>query len=224
MFKKLIYITILIIFSQIVLAATIQGTIYDIELNPVKNARIEVDSTPKQLLISKDGTYSFNLEKGTYTLKAGFTNLETLSAIETITIKDQGTYKLDLILFPELEDILDDEFDIEPPFEEKPNLTLYIVAIIVIIIVIFLIIKLRKKPKKEIPEKEEEIKKEIDDEELEKVVDFIKKQDNRTTQKDIRKHLGLSEAKISLMIADLESQGKIKKIKKGRGNIIILKH
>ena len=42
------------------------------------------------------------------------------------------------------------------------------------------------------------------------------------TQKDLRKHFAMSEAKISLMITELESLKKIKKIKKGRGNIIIL--
>jgi uncharacterized membrane protein len=31
----------------------------------------------------------------------------------------------------------------------------------------------------------------------------------------------MSEAKISLMLTDLESQGKIRKIKKGRGNVVV---
>lgn len=44
----------------------------------------------------------------------------------------------------------------------------------------------------------------------------------RTTQTELRKKLSYSEAKISLMLTDLESRGLIKKIKKGRGNIIIL--
>ena len=43
------------------------------------------------------------------------------------------------------------------------------------------------------------------------------------TQKDIRKSIPFSEAKVSLILADLEHTGKIEKIKKGRGNIIILK-
>ncbi|MHC1584962.1 MAG: helix-turn-helix transcriptional regulator, partial [Candidatus Syntropharchaeia archaeon] len=34
--------------------------------------------------------------------------------------------------------------------------------------------------------------------------------------------LSLSEAKISLMITDLENRGLVTKIKKGRGNVIIL--
>ena len=57
----------------------------------------------------------------------------------------------------------------------------------------------------------------------EKVLDFVKQQGGRVTQLDIRKKFPSSEAKISLILTDLEEQGKIRKIKKGRGNIIIAK-
>ena len=52
---------------------------------------------------------------------------------------------------------------------------------------------------------------------------MIRKEGGRATQKDIRKQIPLSEAKISLMLAELEHKGVVEKIKKGRGNIIILK-
>ena len=55
------------------------------------------------------------------------------------------------------------------------------------------------------------------------VLKFIKKEGKRTTQKDIRKQFPLSESKISLVISELEEKELIKRIKKGRGNIIILK-
>ncbi len=58
---------------------------------------------------------------------------------------------------------------------------------------------------------------------LDALMSFIRKEDGRTTQKDIRRQFPLSEAKISLMIAELEDKGLIKKIKQGRGNIIVLK-
>ena len=61
-----------------------------------------------------------------------------------------------------------------------------------------------------------------EDEMLRQAIEIIKKNDNRMTQKDLRKELPFSEAKISLLVAQLESEGKIKKIKKGRGNILIL--
>ena len=54
------------------------------------------------------------------------------------------------------------------------------------------------------------------------IIHIIKEEGGRTTQKLIRKKIPLSEAKISLAITELVANGKIKKIKKGRGNIIIL--
>ncbi len=66
------------------------------------------------------------------------------------------------------------------------------------------------------------LKPEEQDEYKKQVLDILRK-DIRTTQKEIRKQLPASEAKISLVISDLESQGMIRKIKKGRSNIIVLK-
>ena len=52
---------------------------------------------------------------------------------------------------------------------------------------------------------------------------MLKEEGGRATQKAKRKEIQLSEAKISLMIEELEHKGIVEKIKKGRGNIIILK-
>lgn len=60
----------------------------------------------------------------------------------------------------------------------------------------------------------------VEDEYESKILDMIKKE-KRTTQKDIRKEIPLSEAKVSLILTDLEDKGKIRKIKKGRGNVLI---
>ena len=81
--------------------------------------------------------------------------------------------------------------------------------------VVFIIFHIRNK-KKKTEEKYEDV-------DLEKIIKIIKQEGGRTTQKEIRKEIPLSEAKISLMIAELEHKGIIEKIKKGRGNIIILK-
>ncbi|MBW3003954.1 hypothetical protein KY337_05290, partial [Candidatus Woesearchaeota archaeon] len=55
------------------------------------------------------------------------------------------------------------------------------------------------------------------------VLEFIKQREGRVTQKEIRKEFPSSEAKISLVLTELQQKGRIEKIKKGRGNIIILK-
>ena len=54
------------------------------------------------------------------------------------------------------------------------------------------------------------------------VLAILEKKGGRITQLDLRKLLPYSEAKVSLIISDLESRGLVKKIKKGRGNVLIL--
>ena len=71
--------------------------------------------------------------------------------------------------------------------------------------------------------KKNSIEEKTEGNDLEQIMKIIKDEGGRTTQKHIRKEIPLSEAKISLMIDELEHKGTIEKIKKGRGNILILK-
>lgn len=54
------------------------------------------------------------------------------------------------------------------------------------------------------------------------VLTIMEKNGGRITQLELRKLLPYSEAKVSLIVSDLENRGIVKKIKKGRGNILIL--
>ncbi|WP_233083812.1 helix-turn-helix transcriptional regulator [Methanococcoides orientis] len=57
---------------------------------------------------------------------------------------------------------------------------------------------------------------------LQEVLDIIRSSGGRITQKDLRSKLSYSEAKVSLLVSDLENRGLVEKFKKGRGNIIII--
>src|SRR3989344_6032978 len=202
---KIAIILLILLSIPMVYASTIHGTVYDLSLKPVKDVIIEVDSQPPQKLVSKDGTYSFSLEKGSYTIKAETISAEKSLVEERITIvDDNGNYVLDLFTLPE-------QIEQKP---ENPNILWYIIPAIIIGILILFIFK-KRKPKIEIKEQERT--------DLDNLVKIIKDNGGRITQKELRKHFPLSEAKVSLMITELESKGKIEKIKKGRGNIIILK-
>ncbi|MBW3004494.1 hypothetical protein KY310_01555, partial [Candidatus Woesearchaeota archaeon] len=222
--RALILPIFLILASSMVFAANIEGTIYDIELNTVKDAVVEIDTTPKQSFVSKNGTYSFDIPIGEYTITAKH---EQGMVQESVIIKDDGKYNIDLILFPDFSeevDILDEsDLDIGTSYTEEINYSLYyfigfLAALIILIAVVFNYKKkLETKLKQEIKEIKH-IKKEDDLEaDLKELVAFIKKEGGRTTQKDLRKNFPQSEAKISLMVSELEHKGKIKKIKKGRG-------
>src|SRR3989338_2473637 len=98
MFRNILAIMVLtLIMVGIATAATIQGTVYDLSLNKVSKSIVEVDSTPNQRLVTIEGKYSFNLPKGNYIITAS-ANGEF--AKENISIADEGTYNLDLFLFP----------------------------------------------------------------------------------------------------------------------------
>ncbi len=230
--KKSIIFVIFLLLLKVSIAATIHGTVYDTSLLPINKAIVEINTQPKQTIVTQNGQYSFNVPIGEYTITAEANiNNEFLSENQSINVKDNGDYVLDLILLPEIEDFEDNlDFEIEPVVGEiqKQSKLWIIIPIVIILIILFLIKKRKKPPEKEIKEvvkkeaieeKTEEILQE--DEELNKIYNIIKEA-KRITQKDIRKQTGLSEAKISLVISQLESEGKIKKIKKGRTNIIIL--
>lgn len=55
---------------------------------------------------------------------------------------------------------------------------------------------------------------------LKEIMDIIRANGNRITQRELRKKSPYSESKVSLMLSDLEERGLIEKFKKGRGNII----
>ena len=180
-------------------AAELQGDIYDIGLDKVKNAIVEINTVPLQRVVAAQGAYDFkSISPGVYNVKA-YTSDKKLATNETIIIKEEGTYTFDLFLIPELES------------EETPIGWSYFLVPLIIIVGIILFLKYKKRPKKA------ELDKDLD-----YIADIIKKEGSRMVQKDIVQKTGLSEAKISLMITDLESKGIIRKIKKGRANIIIL--
>ncbi len=254
--------------------STVHGNVYEwSSFNTLNNAQVVVDTVPQQVMVSKNGSYSFDLSRGTYTIiaKSGTNTSDELFARENVTIQqDNGDYVIDLILFPtsDFEDLslLDENttpmISIEPADENSsadgssPRSNTGIVLLLILgavgvaaIIIILLYLRKRKKPvpaEKNIPEQatvtpsepagEPEQEKEISlpplppsvstdvtlPDDLREVIRIIEKKGGRTTQLDLRKALPYSEAKVSLMITDLENRGIVKKIKKGRGNVIIL--
>ncbi|MBD3208903.1 carboxypeptidase regulatory-like domain-containing protein [Candidatus Woesearchaeota archaeon] len=190
-------------------AATLTGTVYDYSLQPVPGAVVQIDTLPPQTVVATDGTYTLRVPAGSYLLSVSKTSAQGLEeqAQASITVPETGEFTYDLILFQQLEEFEAPELDnlLEP---EQDNTARYVILIIVGITIIILgALKLRKKQP-------------ADEGDLEaKLLRFIR-QHKRTTQKDIRKAFPYAEATISLALSSLEASNKIKKIKKGRGNII----
>jgi uncharacterized membrane protein len=221
-------ITSLLILSSMVSAAIITGSIYDLALQKESDVVIGIDTVPNQLLVSKEGDYTFNVKPGSYTIYA---HTLTSQASESILVTDDGEYTFDIILedipiglpLTDLSENLGLDVSFSDPSSKDSGLG-WSIAIIVAIILFVAFIALYsfyryRKHKNKMPELSDFKNKSVD--EHEKLVLSILKKEKRLTQKDLRKHIPLSEAKVSLIISDLEDKGKIRKIKKGRGNVLI---
>lgn len=238
--KGVIILVFLLAFSFSVHAAILHGSVYDGKLQPRNDVVIEVNSSPSQVFVSKEGQYSFVLDPGHYSVNAHIEyNGVKYFTRDNVSIPRNGYFVRDLFLESDAGVALPEE-------EEEGNFNfVYVISLAILISVILYLFIIRKKKPKEIkyevkyeePNEEdkeetkevvkEEVKKEVkvsevEDKFLNQVMDIIKKEDGRTTQKEIRKQLPLSEAKVSLIITELEEKGVVKKIKKGRGNVIIL--
>lgn len=201
-------------------AATIYGEVYDFGLDLGINAVVDINTTPRQQIVAKDGSYSFTVTAGEYSLKA---RLNDYFIAETLSVPDEGSFELDLILLPDFEeDVFKDDFLIDEPLSERPiyHWILWVFVFLLLAYIVYLV----SKKKEVIKEVKEIVHKEVAvHEDLDSILAFIEKEGGRTTQKDIRREFPHSEAKISLMLAELESKGLIERIKKGRGNIIVKK-
>ena len=235
--KKYIFsiIILLLFLIPLVSAAMIKGNIYNDNLEIEKDILIKVNTIPEQQYLSKDGSYVLFIPQGKYVLTAqkGF-----LLVNEEINIVNEGEYNFDIFLIPDF--IEEDELWTETE-EELVDDSLYKSNVVWIWILVFVILvgliwfnrknKLlnkifKKNIKRNLEEKViEEVKEELNEPiYLNETIEIIKKYDGRISQKELRREMmHLSEAKISLILTELEHKGRIEKIKKGRGNVVLLK-
>jgi uncharacterized membrane protein len=238
--KKLIVPILLIIMLVVsVQAATLKGTIYNSDLDIETDVLISINTEPVQKFLSKDGIYSLQIPLGEYKLTAikGFT-----TTTEEIIISKEGEYIFDLFMLGDFTD--EDElwqeseenyFSEEEEQSEKRTWAYIMTGVIAIILIGRFVIarrkygslyKFRKKMKVEHKKTLQQHQEDIAQEPgyLEKVLEIIKKHNGRISQKQLRKELlHISEAKVSLILTELEHKNQIEKIKKGRGNVLILK-
>jgi uncharacterized membrane protein len=83
--------------------ATVHGATYVWDtFEPINDTVIDVNSTPPQSIVAKNGTYSFELIPGNYAITARYYQNNTLiySKETTLKIEGEGDYVLDLLLYP----------------------------------------------------------------------------------------------------------------------------
>lgn len=239
---SLLFFLVLLLTPFLVSAATISGNIYDFSFELVENTIVEINTEPRQIMVATDGRYSFNVPIGSYIISA---TKGDLVAEDTIEIIQDGEFKFDIILLPDFEEenwvsdaideFVDDSGLSSFDSEFSRNRNEYIVYLVIGLLAILLnfVYIYRKKIKHKLLRffRSRECTKTLvknnisssSDSDIEAVLDFIKSEQGRTTQKEIRKNIPLSEAKISLLLSELENEGKIKRFKRGRSNVVILR-
>lgn len=230
---------IIFLLSSLASAATLKGEIYTEDLELAQDVLVGINTVPQQKYLAKTGSYSFELSPGEYLLTAK--NNQYAITEEILVLSEKGEYILDLFLLPAFteEDELwletEEEMVVDP--EETPRRLLsWIIAGVVFAALLGRIIYVRKKygslhlfrrrikeeSRKTIEQHKEDLEREPNY--VEKALEIIKNHNGRITQKELRKELlYLSEAKVSLIVTELEYKGLIEKIKKGRGNVLLLK-
>jgi uncharacterized membrane protein len=215
------WLILLILLAAPVSAATLSGTAYTQDLQVAKYALFSINTTPQQRLLMANGTYQVSVPPGAYELKATI-NIEGKNYEDSLVVqvRDTGSYTYDFILFQ----VQNSTAETLPPldqdlvFDQATTTSIgWIPAALLLVILILLVVFLsRRRWWKSASEP-------IMAADLQGVLKAIKDEGGRTTQRELRKHIPCSEAKLSLMLTELEAKGKIQKIKKGRGNLIVLK-
>ena len=221
--------------------ATVHGVAYEWStLAPLDNVIIEVNSTPVQSIVAKYGMYSFELPEGSYCITASYFVNGDLTCYdeEDITITDEGNYVVDLLLVPSYPDKSTEE-PASSAYAISSSHLLMLSVLIVLLLLVSLFFKVRGPGSSDPPTSFTPFASVHDNPGLpsaktadhslmdlspdhQEILDIIRSAGGTMSQKELRRHLSYSEGKASTLLVDLEKRGLIRKVKKGRGNILSL--
>ena len=219
-----------ILLLSISLAANISGSFYSAyTLEAYKDAvAIEIKGGESYKAVFVEN-YSVDLPAGEYEISASSLNGQMSSQEERIVINNETRWDI-ILLYDDATDFSDPEIDYAvdvPVFaqrDEEGNDTvqnlLTFAAVLVAIAVIFIIVS-HKLEKKYDEEQDYEL---LKDKELTNderaFLESVMGNEGVAEQKGMRKLLGWSDAKTSLISKSMETQGFVKIVKKGRENIV----
>lgn len=209
-----------LLMASICTASFVHGEIYGPGLEKLNRTVITIDGAFSYQLVTDKGNYSIFLPTGQYTISASSPD-GALYASQQVTV-GADDQQLDLALKPK------DELGILP----------YLVAIAAIGIVaaVFLWAKARATPKPKPPDSKpavatppahaepphfEPVPRPVElDEDAKSVLRALDSFEGRATQKELKETLRFSDAKLSLILTELEQTGRVKRFKRGRANVV----
>jgi uncharacterized membrane protein len=231
--KLFLFILVGIICVHIAFGATLRGTIYSNNLDVVKDAVVTINTIPRQQFVAKEGEYEFQVPFGDYEIDVRYYNSygEGVAISENISVTGEGAFTFDVIVFTDtgLEeniDLLSEEvndtsqhINLIKDIQDSENKIFIYGAVLLMVLILIIIVMIAIKLKSIRAIKGAEI---VQDDSA-NVLNYIKKEGGRVTQKMLREQFPFSEAKVSLIVTELEHKGIVEKIKKGKGNVILLK-
>ncbi len=204
-------------------AAMLSGSIYSVDsFDAVQGVAVKAEGASTYQVFSSDGTYAMEIAPGEYNISAYYYENGTLKgyAKNGITVGAAGA-SYDIVLFSP------DEFegiegfglvDVEEEIpERRVDWSAWIVGLALLVAVAAYFFLFRKGE----AERPRARKRELDEEEK-KVLEILENSEGMRNQKELREIMKCTEAKMSLLISGLEAQGYVKRIKKGRENIVKL--
>ncbi len=237
-------------FVPFAFGSTIFGTVFnESSFEPREGVVVVVNSTPAQQYFSKNGSFSFEVEAGQpYSLKVFDAKTSALFAFEEIFAASPGEFQVDIIPFfeppeEELPELGDESADLQA--DEFPFLEAAAALAIGLLAAIWLFATHAKKqpaPEKPFPPQnaparqarpsesaakeaspasaQQAEKKNALTKDARELLALIRENGGIATQKELRFKVDYSEARASLLVSELEDAGLVKRIKKGRGNIV----
>ncbi len=238
---------LLALFSTMANGVVISGTVVDSTFQPMK-AVVEL-SSPTQVVAASNGTFSFVVEPNkNYTLTATSIN-STFRETNEMNVGNQDVH-FDIVLITpagfesdvtDLNETLGELAQPETPLNALEDTTIpitWIIALLTIVIGIGVVYLYRNKPIS--PKKVKDTQPvtpaiqlpqitlpaapttvELDSFKVE-LLKLLKEKGGAVEQKELRRELPWSEARVSIEISELEKMGKLKKVKKGRANLVKL--
>ncbi|HNT60658.1 MAG TPA: hypothetical protein PKJ97_01630, partial [Candidatus Bilamarchaeaceae archaeon] len=210
-------------------AANLSGSIYSMDsFDAVQGVVVKAEGASTYQAFSTDGTYAMDIPAGEYTVKAFYYPEGKLGGYaEDRIMLGEGGASYDFVLFApdEFEAVVG--FDVPGLDEEIPEQEhdlaplIFLGAALGVAVVALAYFFMKRKMLEGAVEKIHLEKKKLDEEEK-KVLEILGNSEGMRNQKELREIMKCTEAKMSLLVSGLEAQGYVKRIKRGRENIVKL--
>ncbi len=228
-------------------AVTLHGTVLDSGLESVE-AIVEITS-PRQVAAAANGSYSFEVSANkNYSLTARTTSEPALQETIQLEVGD-GDVRFDIVLLSPagleqgVVEVVNETADLSQNASLPESIPLVwmlaIAAAIAAMLVIAFLFSRQKTPPSEEWKEQKQIQMQTEmpeaqgekpkteaqlemNEFKQKILSLLSEKGGAAEQKELRRELPWSEARVSIELTELEKMGLIKKLKKGRANLVKL--